>query len=58
MPMIIDLYSDGTARADLCKKIQIVLNKIRGGSTGCGRIQKYWIKCNQDRIEWKNWMCQ
>ena len=27
--MIIDPYSDGTARADLCKEIQIVVNEIR-----------------------------
>ena len=27
--MIIDPYSDGTARADLCKEIQIVMNEIR-----------------------------
>ena len=27
--MIIDPYSDGTARADLYKEIQIVMNKIR-----------------------------
>ena len=29
MPMIIEPYSDGTAREDLCKKIQIVMNEIR-----------------------------
>ena len=26
--MIFDPYSDGTARADLCKEIQIVMNEI------------------------------
>ena len=57
--MVIDPYSDGTARADLCKEIQIVMNEkkvIRGGSTGWRVIQKYWIKRNWDKIEWGNWI--